>query len=129
MGSENSQGMEGWIPPLLYFHCLKINSNKIWQCESMSRILSKTLIKLMTSSLVRCNYVIFCFGVKVQPFTDFSIFGEIKLKIGGRVNFETLIAYFMSILPYKVNLIKIKGFNAIFLLNLFDLSSIIVLPW
>ena len=80
----------------------------------MSQILSKTVIKLMTSSVVWCNYVILCFGVKVQLFTNFPIFRRIKLKSGGGVNSETLISYFMSILPYKMSSIKIKGFNVIF---------------
>ena len=49
--------------------------------------------------------------------------------VEGQVNSETLISYFMSILPYKMNLIKIKELNVIFKLNLFDLCSIKVLPW
>ena len=36
------------------------------------------------------------------------------MKFGGWVNFEMLISYFMFFLPYKMNLIKIKGFNVIF---------------
>ena len=55
-----------------------------------------------------CNYVILCFRVKVQLLTNFSIFRGIKRKFGGGVNSETLISYFMSILPHKMNLIKLK---------------------
>ena len=33
------------------------------------------------------------------------------MKFGGGVNSETLISHFMSILPYKMNLIKIKGLS------------------
>ena len=39
--------------------------------------------------------------------TNFSSFEGIKLKFGGGVNSERLIPYFMSILPHKINLIKI----------------------
>ena len=81
----------------------------------MSQILSKSLINLMTSSLVPCNYAILCFGVKVLLLTNFSIFRGIKLKFDDGVNSETLISYFMSILPYKMNLIKIKGFMSFFI--------------
>ena len=95
----------------------------------MSQILSKTVIKLMTSSLVRCNYTNLCFGVKVQLLPNFPIFRGIKLKFGGGVNSETLISYFMSILPYKMNLIKIKELMSFFKQNLFDLCSIKMLPW
>ena len=80
----------------------------------MSQILSKAIIKLMTSELVRCNYVILCFGVKVQLLSNFSIFRMIELKFGGGVNSETLISYFMLILPYKMNLIKINWYCAMF---------------
>ena len=72
---------------------------KFWG-ESVSQLLSKTIIKLMMSSLVRCN----ChsvLGVKVQLF---FIFRGIKVKFGGGVNSEvliSLISYFMSVLPYK----------------------------
>ena len=69
VGSEKStryrEGGNGFHPPS-YFHCLKVNWNKIWWCDSMSQILSKTIIILMTSSLMSCNYVILCFGFKVQ---------------------------------------------------------------
>ena len=93
----------------------------------MSQILSKTIIKLVTSSLVPCNYVILCFGVKVQLLTNFSIFGGIKLKFGGEVNSETLISYFMSILPHKMNLIKIKGLYVIFYWPLFNKNVAMVM--
>ena len=63
----------------------------------MSQILSKTMIKFMTSSLVAVITSFSVFGVKVQLF----IFRGIKLKFGGRVNSETLISYFMSVLQYK----------------------------
>ena len=56
----------------------------------------------------------FVFGIKVQLLTNFSIFREIKLKFNGGVNYKKLISYFMSVLPYKVNLIKIKGFYTFF---------------
>ena len=52
----------------------------------------------------------FVLGVKVKLLINFSIFGGFKLKFGGGVNSETLTSYFMSILPHKINLIKIKGF-------------------
>ena len=80
----------------------------------MSQIVSKTVIKLMTSSLVRCNYVILCFGGQSPTFDQLFIFRGIKLKFVGGVNSVTLISYFMFILPYKMNLIKIKGFYVIF---------------
>ena len=87
----------------------------------MSNIPSKTIIKLLMSSLVCCNYIILCFGAKVQLF---FMFGGIKQKFGRGVNSELLISYFMSILPYKMNFIKINGFNVVF----FNLYSIKVLP-
>ena len=87
----------------------------------MSQILSKTVIRLMTSSPVRCNYVILCFWGQRPIFYQLFYFREIKLKFGGGVNSETLVSCFTSILPDKMNLIKIKGFNVIFLRNLFDL--------
>ena len=67
----------------------------------MSEVVSKTIIKLITSLLIYYNYVIRCFGVKVQLLTNFSVSTGIKLKFGGGVNSETLILYFMSILPHK----------------------------
>ena len=80
----------------------------------MSQILSKTIIKLMTSSLVRCDTSFFVLGVKVQLLANFPIFTGIKLKIGGGVNSEALISHFVPILPYKMNLIKIKEFLSFF---------------
>ena len=80
----------------------------------------------MTSSLVHYNYVIFCFGVKVQLLTNFSIFRRIKLKFGGGVTSETLISYFMSILPYNMNLIKINGVFIKFIRPLFSKSVAMV---
>ena len=80
-----------WIPPPSYFKCLKFNWNKHWHYKSMSRILSKTIIKLIMSSLVRCNYVILCFGGQSPTFDHFSIFTGIKLKVGGGINSETLM--------------------------------------
>ena len=53
----------------------------------------------------------FVFRVNVQLFANFSIFGGIELKFGGVVNSETLISYFMSILPCRMNLIKITRFK------------------
>ena len=49
----------------------------------MTQILSKTIIKLMTSSLAHYIKSLFVFGVKVQLFTILSIFREINLKFGG----------------------------------------------
>ena len=64
----------------LFFHCLKVNGSKIWQCKSTSQILSKTIIKLMTTSLVHCNYGIFVLWVKVQP----EGYHQIQLHEGSR---------------------------------------------
>ena len=81
----------------------------------MSQILSKTIIESMTSLLANCNFIILWGGggVKVQLLTKLSIFLGIKLKFGGGGNSETLISCFLSILPYKMNLIKVKGFYVI----------------
>ena len=73
----------------------------------MSHILSKTIIKLMTSSLVRCNYVILCFGGQSPTFLFFR---GIKLKFNGGVNSETL----SSISCQFCHKNKIKGFKDIF---------------
>ena len=59
----------------------------------------------------------FVLGVKVQLLTNFSISRGIKLKFGPWVNFEMLILYFMSILPHKMNLMKIKGVLCHFFTN------------
>ena len=80
----------------------------------MLQILSKTALKLMTSLLVRCNYVSLCFGGQSPTFDQLSVFREIKLKFGGGVNYGMLLSYFMLIVPYEMNLIKIKGCYAIF---------------
>ena len=56
----------------------------------------------------------FVLGVKVKLLTNFPTFRRIKLKFGGGVNFDTLISYFMSILPYKMNVMKIKGVYVFF---------------
>ena len=40
-------------------------------------------------------------------------FRRIKLKFGGGVNYETLISYFMSILPNEMNLINRMEFYVI----------------
>ena len=68
----------------------------------------------MTSSLVHCNYFVYCFGGQSPSFDQLFYFRGIKLKFGRGVNSETLIVYFISILPYKLNLgvydKKIKGF-------------------
>ena len=56
-----------------------------------------------TVDVIKSFYV---FRVKVQLFTNFSIFIGIKLKFGGGVNSVTLVAYFISVLPHKMNLIK-----------------------
>ena len=97
-GFENLLGMGDDPPPPPPLLISIVNQNRF---ASISQIVYKSIIKLMTSLLVPCNYVIFYFGVKVQPFTKFSIFGEIKLKFGGGVNSETLISCFMSIVPKK----------------------------
>ena len=76
----------------------------------MPQIVSKTIVKLMTSPLVPCNYVILCFQGQNPTFDQPFIFRGIKLKFGGGVNSETLISCFMSILSNKMNLIKIMGF-------------------
>ena len=75
----------------------------------MSSIVSKILLKLMTSPVVPCIYVILFFGVDVQHLTNFPILRGIKLQLGGGVNSEMLISYFMSILNKKI-----KGFYVIF---------------
>ena len=63
----------------------------------MSQILFKNVIKLMTSSLVPCNYVILCFWGE-RPIFDqlFFFFRGIKLPFGGWINSETLISYLCS---------------------------------
>ena len=73
----------------------------------MSQIISKTVVKLMISSYHKemISAVItsfFLFGVKCQLLTIFPIFRVIKLKFGGGVNSETLMSYFMSILPSRM---------------------------
>ena len=45
----------------------------------------------------------------MQLLTNFSIFGEIKLKFSGGVNSKTLISYFVSIFP-KEEFNKENGF-------------------
>ena len=72
----------------------------------MSQILAKTIIKLMTSSLV---YLFFVLGVKLQVLTNFSIFRGIKLKLSVEVNSETLISYFMSVFSIQREFDKTKG--------------------
>ena len=83
------------IGPPHYFHCLKVNYNKIWSCASMSKIVSKTVIKLMTSPLVPWNYVILCFCGQDLTSDQLFILRGIKVKFCGGVNSETLISYFM----------------------------------
>ena len=95
----------------------------------MSQIISKNIIKLMMSSLACCNYVILCFWGQSPTVYQLFTFRGIKLKFGGEVNSETPISYFMSILPYKMNLIKIKGFNIIFYQIYSNSVLIKVLPW
>ena len=90
----------------------------------MLQIVSKAVIKLMMSPLVPVITSFFVFGVKVQLLSNFSIFRRIRLEFGGGVNSETRITYFMSILPHKMKLIKVKGFYVIFLLISLDLCSI-----
>ena len=71
-------------------------STRYGECESMSQILSKTIIKV-------CHHwfaVITSFFV-LESKSNFSIFRGIELKFGGGVNSVTLISYFMSILPYN----------------------------
>ena len=80
----------------------------------MSQIVSKTLLKLMGSQLVPCNCVILCFRGQSSTFDELSTFTGIRLKVGGGVNSETLISYFMSISSNKMNLTKTMGFYVIF---------------
>ena len=108
----------GGIPH--YFHCLKVNWNKTWSCARMSQIVPKTIIKVMTSPLVPCNYAILCFRGQSPTFDKHFISRGIKLKFGGGVNSETLISYFMSILSNEMNLMKIMGFLCHFLLILLE---------
>ena len=61
-----------------------------------------------------CNYFILCFQGERPTFDQLFYFERIKLKFGGGVNTETLISYFMSVLPHKMNFIKIKEFYLIF---------------
>ena len=43
----------------------------------------------------------FVFGVKVHVLIDFSIIRVIELKLGRRVSSQTLVSYFLSILPRR----------------------------
>ena len=55
-------------------------------------------------------------GFKAHLFTDFSKFKGIRLNFGGHggVNYEMLILYFRSILPFKMTLLKAVQFVVIF---------------
>ena len=82
----------------------------------------------MKSSLVRCNYVILCFEVKIKLLTKFSIFREIKLKFGGgSIPGRRFISHVNFTMQNEFD--KNKGVLCHFLLNLFNLCSIKALSW
>ena len=63
-------------------------SEQIWLYASMSQIVSKTVIKLMKSPLLLCNYVIFCFGGQSLTFHQLLFLEGFSLikKVGEGVN-------------------------------------------
>ena len=89
----------------------------------MSRIVSKTIIKSITWPLFPCYYVILCFRGQSPTFLSL---GGIKLKLVEWSNSEMLISCFMSILPNKMNLIKIIAFYVILAILLYLCPKLIL---
>ena len=76
-GFKNPQGMRVDSTPSLFPLFEDQLDYNIWSCTSMSQIVSKTIIKLMMSRLVPCDYAVVHFWGQSQTF-DQLLFGHVS---------------------------------------------------
>ena len=99
MGSERSMRYGNSIPSLFPSFEDQMKQNLV-VCKYVTNF-TQNHNKIDDVLTGPCNYVILCFGGQSPTFDQLFYFGRIKRKFGGGVNSETLISYFMSILPHR----------------------------